>query len=163
MCFLFFNRSKPCCVLHFVVRAQRKLLLISKQTDLHTFRSAPFAHQAGYKPHTSCFLYISGCARSNSPTLFSYLPCLTEWCLQPKSPCLLRFPRRWSASDVDDSIREKWKSRSQTIRRGPITPNTRLLLATLSPGPHLMGHNIILRHVPAPYARSKHNCVAKAQ
>lgn len=96
-------------------------------------------------------------------TPLSYLPGLTEWCLQPKSPCLLWFPRRWSARDVDDSISEKWKSRSQTIRRGPITPSPRLPLATLSSGPHLMGHNIILRHVPALYTSSKHNSVAKAQ
>lgn len=53
---------------------------------------------------------------------------------------------------------EKWKSRSQTIRRGPITPSPQLPVATLSSGPHLMGHNIILRHVPALYTSSKHNC-----
>lgn len=97
------------------------------------------------------------------PVLFPYLSGLTEWCLQPKSPLLLWFPGRWSASDADDSISEKRKSRSQTIRRGPITPSPRLPLAMLSSGPHLMDHNIILRHVPALYASSKHNSVAKAQ
>lgn len=74
-----------------------------------------------------------------------------------------RFPGRWSASDVDNSISKKWKSRSQTIRRCPITPGPRLQLATLSSGPHLMDHNIILHHVPALYTCSKHKSVARAQ
>lgn len=45
----------------------------------------------------------------------------------------------------------------------PLPSSPRLLLVTLSLGPHLMVHNIILCHVPALYASSKHNHVAKAQ
>lgn len=135
----------------------------SKMKHLHTLGSVCSTYQSNYNSYTSSFFYISERPASHFPTLFSYLPGLTERCLQPKSPRLLRFPRRWSASDVDDSISEKWKSRSQTICRGPITPSPRLLLATLNSGPHLMGHNIILRHVPALYTSSKHNSVAKAQ
>lgn len=144
---------------------KNKMISIPKRKHLCALGSVCSTQQSNYNSWASPFLYISERTPlpSNSPTLFSYLQGLTEWCLQPKSPRLLRFPRRWSASDVDDSISEKWKSRSQTIRRGPITPSPRLPLATLSSGPHLMGHNIILRHVPALYTSSKHNSVAKAQ
>lgn len=128
--------------IHFVVRVQAGNKNFDfKMKHQSTMGSCCFAHQSNYNSWMSPTLYISERTHSNSPSLFSYLPCLTEWYPQPKSPCLVRFPRRWSASDVNDSIRkrEKVNSRSQTIRRGPITPSPRLLLATLSSSPQPNG------------------------
>lgn len=65
------------------------------------------SHQSQHISQTSLSPYFSERPPSNSPLLFSYLSCLTEWRLQPKSPSPFRFPGRWSARDVDDSISVK--------------------------------------------------------
>ena len=102
--------------------------------------------------------------RSNSP-----YPIL----LSPRFDWVMSSAKITSSTPVPQKMECRWCRPIQSVRSeradhrqyaaAPLPPGPRLLLATLSSGPHLMGHNIILRYVPALYTSSKHNSVAKAQ
>lgn len=118
----------------------------SKMKHLYTFGSICPTQQSTYNSRTSPFLYIWERPQSNSPSLLS-----------PSFDRVMSSAKITSSTPVPQEMECQWCRRfNQWEVKEQITDNMPLprVLATLCSGPHLMGHNIILRHVLALYTSS---------